>query len=103
MSGANLPIATRVDAHLLAGRREFLAQIARLGALAAAGGVPEALAQVATPPADPPGTVPNADVLAAKLQGFSVHSARPLTGSLPAEYQISTSRRTTGCSSATTC
>ena len=87
MSGANLPIATRVDAHLLAGRREFLAQIARLGALAAAGGVPEALAQVATPPADPPGTVPNADVLAAKLQGFSVHSARPLTGSLPAEYQ----------------
>ena len=37
MSGAKLPIATRVDAHLLAGRREFLAQIARLGGSLAKG------------------------------------------------------------------
>jgi len=66
-------------------RREFLAQLAGLSALAAAGGarIPEALAQAA--PADPPGTVPNEAVLAQKVQGFQVHSARPLTGSVPAQ------------------
>ncbi len=66
-------------------RREFLAQLAGLSALAAAGGarIPEALAQAA--PVDPPGTVPNEAVLAQKVQGFQVHSARPLTGSVPAQ------------------
>jgi DMSO/TMAO reductase YedYZ molybdopterin-dependent catalytic subunit len=66
-------------------RREFLAQLAGLSALAAAGGarIPEALAQAT--PADPPGTVPNTAVLAEKVQGFQPHSARPLTGSIPAE------------------
>ena len=66
-------------------RREFLAQLAGIGVLAAAGGarIPEALAQAA--PADPPGTVPNEAVLAQKVQGFQAHSARPLTGSVPAQ------------------
>ncbi len=74
-----------VDEAPRSARREFLAQLAGLGALAAAGGarIPEALAQAA--PADPPGTVPNADVLAAKVQGFQTHSDRPLTGSIPAQ------------------
>ena len=68
-------------------RREFLAQLAGLGAFAAAGNafVPEALAQAAKPPADPAGTVPSADVLAGKVQGFQPHSERPLTGSVPAQ------------------
>ena len=68
-------------------RREFLARLAGFGALAAAGGklAPEALAQAAKPPADLPGTVSNADVLAGKVQGFQVHSERPLTGSIPAQ------------------
>jgi DMSO/TMAO reductase YedYZ molybdopterin-dependent catalytic subunit len=66
-------------------RREFLAQLAGLSALAAAGGarIPEALAQAAA--ADPAGTVPNDAILAGKVQGFQAHSARPLTGSVPAE------------------
>ena len=69
-------------------RREFLARVATLSALAAAGsGIAQrALAQAAKPLVDPPGTIPNADVLAAKVQGFSTHSARPLTWSVPAEY-----------------
>jgi DMSO/TMAO reductase YedYZ molybdopterin-dependent catalytic subunit len=68
------------------GRRDFLTRVAGLGALAAAGGarIPDALAQTAAPP-DPPGTVPNEAILAKKAQGFQVHSARPLTGSIPAE------------------
>ena len=68
-------------------RRAFLARMAGLSALAAAGsGVAQrALAQVA-PPVDPPGTVPNAQVLAEKISAFEVHTARPLTGSIPAEY-----------------
>jgi DMSO/TMAO reductase YedYZ molybdopterin-dependent catalytic subunit len=66
-------------------RREFLAQLAGLSALAAAGTrIPDALAQTAPPP-DPPGTVPNEAVLAQKVQGFQTHSTRPLTGSIPAE------------------
>ena len=64
-------------------RRAFLAQLASLGALAASG---RALPQTAPPPADPPGTVANAEVLAAKAPSFSAHSARPLTGSVPAEW-----------------
>jgi len=69
-------------------RREFLARVATLGALAAAGSgiARRALAQAA-PPVDPPGTVPNAQVLAPKSQAFTVYSARPLTGSVTAEYQ----------------
>ncbi len=69
-------------------RRAFLARMAALSALAAAGsGVAQrALAQAAKPVVDPPGTVANEAVLAAKAQGFPPHSARPLTGSLPAEY-----------------
>jgi DMSO/TMAO reductase YedYZ molybdopterin-dependent catalytic subunit len=67
-------------------RRDFLTRVAGLGALAAAGGarIPEALAQAAAPP-DPPGTVSNEAVLAQKVQGFQPHSARPLTGSIPAQ------------------
>ena len=59
-----------------------------MGALAAAGSgiARRALAQAA-PPVDPPGTVPNAQVLAPKSQAFTVYSARPLTGSVTAEYQ----------------
>jgi sulfite oxidase len=69
-------------------RRAFLARMAALSALAAAGsGVAQrALAQAAKPVVDPPGTVANEAVLAAKAQGFPPHSARPLTWSLPAEY-----------------
>jgi sulfite oxidase len=68
-------------------RRAFLARVATLSALAAAGGLAQrALAQTAAPPVDPPGTVPNPQVLAQKMPRFSVHSARPLTGSVPAEY-----------------
>lgn len=68
-------------------RRAFLARVATLSALAAAGGgvAQRALAQTA-PPVDPTGTVPNAQVLAGKWQGFVVHTARPLNGSIPAEY-----------------
>jgi sulfite oxidase len=77
-----------IDPESPLGRREFLARIATLSALAAAGsGVAQrALAQAAKPLVDPPGTVPNDIVLAAKVQGFPTHSARPLTWSLPAEY-----------------
>jgi DMSO/TMAO reductase YedYZ molybdopterin-dependent catalytic subunit len=66
-------------------RREFLTHLAGLGAIAAAGGarIPEALAQAA--PADPPGNVPSEAVVAQKVQGFQVHTVRPLTGSVPAE------------------
>jgi len=64
-------------------RREFLAQLAGLGALAVPG---RTLAQAVTPPADPAGTVPNSVVLAQKAQSFTVHSARPLTGSVTAEF-----------------
>lgn len=68
-------------------RREFLARVAGLSALAAAGSLAaqRALAQAA-PLADPPGTVPNLQVLAQKMPDFPVHSARPLTGSVTAEY-----------------
>ncbi|HKC43644.1 MAG TPA: molybdopterin-dependent oxidoreductase, partial [Burkholderiales bacterium] len=64
-------------------RRAFLVQLAGLGALVVPG---RTLAQTAPPPQDPPGTVPNAEVIAAKAPSFSVHSARPLTGSVPAEW-----------------
>lgn len=64
-------------------RRAFLAQLAGLGALVVPG---RTLAQTAPPPQDPTGTVPNAEVIAAKAPFFSVHSARPLTGSVPAEW-----------------
>ncbi len=69
-------------------RRRFLARAAGLSALAAAGsGVAQrALAQAAPPLVDPTGTIPNGTVLAAKIPDFPVHSARPLTWSVPAEY-----------------
>jgi len=69
-------------------RRAFLARVAKLSALAAAGSgfAQRALAQAAAPPVDPPGTVSNAQVLAGKWEGFVVHTARPLNGSIPAEY-----------------
>jgi DMSO/TMAO reductase YedYZ molybdopterin-dependent catalytic subunit len=70
-------------------RREFLARVATLSALAAAGSgvAPRVLAQAAKPLVDPAGTVPNEVVLGAKMQGFAPHSARPLTWSTTAEYQ----------------
>jgi DMSO/TMAO reductase YedYZ molybdopterin-dependent catalytic subunit len=76
-----------IDPDLPPARREFLARMATLSALAAAGSglAQRALAQAAKPLVDPPGTVPNAQVLAGKWQGFVVHTARPLNGSIPAE------------------
>jgi sulfite oxidase len=81
MSDAIRPIDLERAAR--SGRREFLTQLAGLGALAVPG---RGLAQAVTPPADPPGTVPNPVVLAQKMPGFTVYSARPLTGSVSAEY-----------------
>ena len=70
------------------GRREFLARVARLSALAAAGGLAQrALAQTAAPPVDPPGTVPNPQVARRRrCRASHVHSERPLTASVPAEH-----------------
>jgi DMSO/TMAO reductase YedYZ molybdopterin-dependent catalytic subunit len=84
MSDSSRPI----DPDTPLARRAFLARIARLSALAAAGSVAaqRALAQAAKPLVDPPGTVSNPTVLVEKSQQFVVHSARPLTGSIPAEY-----------------
>jgi DMSO/TMAO reductase YedYZ molybdopterin-dependent catalytic subunit len=71
-----------------ASRREFVAGIAGVGALAALGGNSAvALAQdKPKPPADPAGTVPNAAVMAEKDAAMQMHSERPLTGSVPAEH-----------------
>jgi sulfite oxidase len=76
-----------IDSDTPPSRREFLARVATLSALAASGSglAQRALAQAA-PPADPAGTVPNPSVLVEKSQIFVVHSARPLTGSVPAEH-----------------
>jgi DMSO/TMAO reductase YedYZ molybdopterin-dependent catalytic subunit len=71
-------------------RRVFLGG---LGAAALLGGAAprELLAQTAPAPAKSdapvPGTVSNADVLAGKDPAMKPHSERPLTGSLPAEFQ----------------
>jgi len=71
-------------------RRDFVTRIAGAGAVAAVGGAlsGELLAQEkkAPPkPVDPAGTVPNDAVLAEKIPGFSTHSDRPITWSIPAE------------------
>jgi DMSO/TMAO reductase YedYZ molybdopterin-dependent catalytic subunit len=73
-------------------RREFVSRVASTGVMAAVGGAlsGELLAQdkpaVSPPkPADPAGTVPNDVVMAEKVPGFSTHSDRPLTWSIPAE------------------
>jgi DMSO/TMAO reductase YedYZ molybdopterin-dependent catalytic subunit len=66
-------------------RREFVARIAGAGAVAAM--LPgELLAQDKPKPADPAGTVSNESALAEKAAGFSTHSDRPLTWSIPAEH-----------------
>lgn len=72
-------------------RRRFMTRLGQAGVLAAAGSPllsAEVLAQApaAAPPADPPGTVPNAAVLAEKGAAFKVHTERPLTGSVTAEF-----------------
>ena len=69
-------------------RREFVARLTGAGAVAVAGGVlpGELLAQDKPKPTDPAGTVPNEAVLAEKVSGFSTHSDRPLTWSIPAEH-----------------
>jgi DMSO/TMAO reductase YedYZ molybdopterin-dependent catalytic subunit len=66
------------------GRREFLTRVAGTGALVALGGG-RSWAQD-KPPADPPGTVSNATVLAEKVPEMQTHSDRPLTGSVSAEH-----------------
>lgn len=69
-------------------RRRFISHLAGAGAVAVLGGthLREALAQAAKPaPADPPGTIPNAAVMAEKSPAMQVHSERPLTASVPAE------------------
>ena len=68
-------------------RRDFMRRVAGTGAVFAVGGMPgELWAQVAaTPPADPPGTVSNATVLAEKNAALKMHSDRPLTASVAAE------------------
>lgn len=78
----------RIDPDTPLARRRFLTRAATLSALAAAGSglAQRALGQAAKPLVDPAGTVPNATVLVEKSQDFVVHSARPLTGSVPAEY-----------------
>jgi len=66
-------------------RREFVARVAGAGAVAAM--LPgELLAQEKKAPADPAGAIPNEVVLKDKVPGFSAHSDRPLTWSLPAEH-----------------
>lgn len=70
-------------------RRDFVAGLAGIGALAVAatGLSGEALAQdVPKPPADPSGTVPNSAVTAEKVPEMQYHSDRPLTGSVAAEH-----------------
>ncbi|MDB5810592.1 MAG: hypothetical protein JWN94_2714 [Betaproteobacteria bacterium] len=67
-------------------RRKFIARMA--GAAVAGGAMPQQLwAQpVAVQlPADPPGTVSNASVMAEKTPAMKPHSERPLTASVPAD------------------
>jgi DMSO/TMAO reductase YedYZ molybdopterin-dependent catalytic subunit len=70
-------------------RREFMTRLAGAGAVVAlSGSAVEGLAQeipAAKPLVDPPGTVPNASVLAEKTPAMQPHSDRPLTASVPAE------------------
>lgn len=68
-------------------RREFMA---RIGAIATAGGAMlprELMAQTAPPKpvTDPGGTIPNAEVMAGKDAAMQSHSDRPLTASVSAD------------------
>lgn len=74
---------------MTADRRSFLARLAGYGAAAAAahGGIRAARAQAPAAPAEPPGSVPNATVLAGKDAVLRVHSERPLIASVTAEHQ----------------
>ena len=68
-------------------RRSFLTGVAGASALAALGeaaSLREALAQAATAPAAPPGTVTNEAIKAGKVPAMQYHSERPITGSVPA-------------------
>ena len=70
-------------------RREFVTRLAGAAAAALTAMPAAVLAQdkpAASPPADPPGTVPNAAVLGEKAAEMQAHSERPLTGSVPAEH-----------------
>lgn len=71
------------DKHLFS-RRKFIGSLA--GAGAAAGYAGQVLAQAATQPAAPAGTVANDGVMAEKFAGMQTHSDRPLTASIPAEH-----------------
>ncbi|MEQ1775345.1 MAG: twin-arginine translocation signal domain-containing protein, partial [Burkholderiales bacterium] len=65
-------------------RREFLVRTAAAGAAMSSHTV---LAQVAVkPPAEPAGTVSNNAIMAEKFSGMPMHSERPLTGSVSAEF-----------------
>jgi DMSO/TMAO reductase YedYZ molybdopterin-dependent catalytic subunit len=81
---------TETDKEPVAGnvsRRRFVAG-AGAGALSAMGAVlsvPVRAQETARAPADPPGTVPNAAVMAEKSPAMNTHSERPLTGSVTAE------------------
>ena len=67
-----------------ASRREALAALGAIGVMSA---LPRSvLAQEAKPPAEPAGTIPNKAVLAEKDPAMRVHSERPLTASVTAEY-----------------
>ena len=79
---------THDDSRPDAARREFVGAIASLGALGALGALPRGLyAQDAPKPsADPAGTIPNKAVLAEKDAAMRMHSERPLTASVTAEY-----------------
>jgi len=71
------------------GRREFIARLGSVGAVAALGPgrlIGEASAQ-AKPGTDVAGTIPNGQVLAEKDAVLKTHSERPLTGSVTAEFQ----------------
>jgi DMSO/TMAO reductase YedYZ molybdopterin-dependent catalytic subunit len=76
------------DASDSVSRRDFLERIAGASAVLATGmGSNGALAQVAAKaPPDPGGTVSNSAVMAEKFSGMPMHSERPLTGSVTAEY-----------------
>jgi len=65
-------------------RREFLARTAAAGAVLSS---PAALAQqAAKPPAEPAGAIPTSAVMAEKFSGMPMHSERPLTASVTAEF-----------------
>lgn len=68
-------------------RRAFMTRLAGAGVAAVLGGTAarEGWAQAEKAPADPPGTVSNASVMAGKTPSMKPHSERPLTGSVPAE------------------